>query len=462
MKKDCTALLRLSLIVCTAWLKPADSNAQTLTTLHSFTARSDGANPWTGLVQFSNTLYGTTSQAGSAYDGTVFAINVDGTGFKVLSNLSGAGGGTPFSGTGLTIGEGILYGTTVGVGPAIPSSVFSMNLDGTGFQVLYEFAGSQWASPRCGLCLSDGTLYGTTFDGGSAGAGSIFALTADGSSFTSLHEFSGLSDQTGNGTNSDGAQPVEGPVVSGGVLFGTTRGGGVFGGGTVYALNIDGTGFTTLYHFPGNNGAGALVLSGNTLYGAAGGGNGGGGVVFAINTNGSDFRIVHDFVPTEGVGPVSLVVSGNTLYGTTWWGGPGFGTVFKVNTDGTAFTTLYVFARGGGEAPPPKNADGAQPYGVALVANTLFGTTSTSGPYGYGTIFKLSLPALRLTSLPSGTTLVLSWPADATGFVLQSTTTPANGVSWQDTAVVPAQTNGQNVVSISMDESARYFRLRGP
>ena len=61
--------------------------AQTFTTLHSFISFSDGASSYAGLITNSlgNILYGTTDYGGSPDQGTVFAVNTDGTGFtKIL------------------------------------------------------------------------------------------------------------------------------------------------------------------------------------------------------------------------------------------------------------------------------------------------------------------------------------------------------------------------------------------
>ena len=40
-----------------------------------------------------------------------------------------------------------------------------------------------------------------------------------------------------------------GLILSGNTLYGTTTGGGSSGNGTVFAINTDGTGFTTLHSF---------------------------------------------------------------------------------------------------------------------------------------------------------------------------------------------------------------------
>jgi uncharacterized repeat protein (TIGR03803 family) len=91
-------------------------------------------------------------------------------------------------------------------------------------------------------------------------------------------------------TNSDGAVPHAGLILSSNTLYGTTELGGGLGGGVVFALNTDGTGFTNLYGFAATitNGSGSgpngLVLSGNALYGTTvKGGSSGNGTVFRLS-----------------------------------------------------------------------------------------------------------------------------------------------------------------------------------
>ena len=122
------------------------------------------------------------------------------------------------------------------------------------------------------------------------------------------------------------------------MLYGTTQNGGSSGNGTVFTININGTGFTNLYSFTvrfgssHTNSDGAypsaeLTLSGNTLYGTTiAGGNSGYGTVFKINTVGTGFMNLHSFsagfINTDGANPYAgLILSGNTLYGTAWSGG---------------------------------------------------------------------------------------------------------------------------------------------
>src|SRR5665213_1885419 len=176
-------------------------------------------------------------------------------------------------------------------------------------------------------------------------------LTAQ--TFSVLYNFTARSGP--NNINSDGAGTFGGLLLSGSTLYGTTQEGGSSGNGTVFSVNADGTGFTTLHSFvAGSDGGlpwGALILSGGVLYGTTSQGGGSGeGTVFSVNNDGTGFTIIHSFTPrfnstnSDGAFPRDrLVLSGNSLYGTTYNGGLGAGTVFSVNTNGTVFTTLHSF-----------------------------------------------------------------------------------------------------------------------
>jgi hypothetical protein len=57
--------------------------------------------------------------------------------------------------------------------------------------------------------------------------------------------------------------------------------------------------------------------------------------------------------------------------------------------------------------------------------------------------------------------LTLSWPIDATNFVLEATTSlPA--VSWTTVTNTPAVTTNERSVQLPTTGNARFFRLRQP
>jgi uncharacterized repeat protein (TIGR03803 family) len=300
------------------------------TTLHSFTLGSDGASPIAGLILSGNTLYGTAWQGGGSRLGTVFSVNTDGTSFTILHTFSGGSDGA-YPCAGLILSGHALYGTTEG-------TVFSVNTDGTGFTTLHTFSGGSYGvSTEAGLVLSGNTLYGTAAYGGSSGNGTVFAINTDGTGFTTLHSFTALA--SSQSTNSDGANPYSTVILSGNTLYGTAANGGGSGLGAVFSVNTDGTGFIILHTFSGGSDGGyplsdGLILSGNVLYGMADhGGRWGYGTVFSVNTDGTGFTTLHTFSGgSDGANPIAgLILSGNTLYGTASGGGSsGDGVVFRL------------------------------------------------------------------------------------------------------------------------------------
>ncbi len=397
------------------------------TNFYSFTNSPDGNSPATELILSSNRLYGTTLYGGNGGNGTVFAINTDRSDYTVLFNnfFNGYSGANPQSG--LVLSGSTLYGTTGDGGPAGQGTVFAINTNGTGYTVLYNFGSSPTdaSSPYSLLTLSGDTLYGTTIYGGTSGQGTIFAINTDGTGYTNLYSF--------NGYPTDGSFPYAGLTLSGNTLYGVAEYGGTNNYGTVFAINTDGTGYTNLYNFgsgsaDGQEPYGVLVLSGNTLYGTTtSGGANYCGTVFAINTDGSDYTNLHSFInyPTDGSSPYgALTLSGNTLYGTTQGGGTSaYGTVFAINTDGTGETVLYSFTGG---------ADGSLPFaGVTLSGNTLYGTTGYGGINGQGTLFAIKTNGTGFTVLHDLNAVSDGQYANGTPVVFGNTlygTTEAGGI----------------------------------
>lgn len=447
---------------------------QGFTNLHQFSSinsqliNSDGAYPGAAVIWLSNTLYGTTLQGGAAGGGTIFQVNGDGTGFKLIHSFTPPDSNAGVVGDGaypldpVTVAGTTLFGTTSAGGRSDNGIVFKVNLDGSGFATLHGFSAtdpntfgnSDGAAPWAGLVLSGTTLYGTATRGGDAGSGTIFKLNTDGTGFSRIHSFSAL-DPVAQ-TNSDGAYPLGGLVISGNSLYGTTYRGGSVGTGTVFRVNIDGSGFTVLHHADGGPRATLLLVS-NVLYGTTeGGGALGGGTVFRLNTDGSGFTNVQSFAGSAGDGPwAGLLLSGTALYGTTFGGGDfGQGSAFSLQLDCTSLSNVYSFTGAG---------DGAQPQGgLAWSDGNLYGTTSGGGNAASGTVFRLvpgQSAGRRLTLVVSGANVILSWPAKAAGLVLQSAISLVPPVSWTPVTPGPVVVNGQNTVTNSISGTQRFYRL---
>jgi uncharacterized repeat protein (TIGR03803 family) len=373
-----------------------NTNGAGFTNLHSFSG-GDGNQLLGGLVLSGNTLYGTASQGGKAGgggfgSGTVFAVNTDGSGFTTLYTFTnGTDGSAPECG--LVFSGGTLYGTTSFGGTSHNGTVFALNTNGS-FTNLYNFTGgNDGANPTGALILSGSILYGTAssiFD--STNGGAIFAINTDGSGFMPLHTFAALSAvpvgvEGAVATNSDGAHPGGPLLLLGGTLYGAAPQGGALGIGTLFSVNTDGSGFTVLDTFtaptnfvtgPNTTGSqpnGGLILVSNLLYGTGiGGGQYGNGAVFAVSTNGTGLTSIYSFgVITNGLSPqAGLISSGNTLYGTTTQGG-----VAGFNGGGTVFS--FALASANPSSPPTILVEPADDNGLEGKTATFSVTAQGSG-----------------------------------------------------------------------------------
>ena len=63
-------------------------NAQVFTVQHIFTNSPDGGHPRT-LALYNGAVFGTTFRGGSSNSGTIFKLNLDGTGYTRLYNFLG-------------------------------------------------------------------------------------------------------------------------------------------------------------------------------------------------------------------------------------------------------------------------------------------------------------------------------------------------------------------------------------
>ncbi len=213
-------------------------------------------------------------------------------------------------------------------------------------KVLYSFGdGTDGEDPAADLIDVNGTLYGTTYGGGSYGEGTVFSLDLATGAETVLHAF-------GNGT--DGQAPAAGLIDVNGTLYGTTF-----------------------------------------LGGAGCQGSGGCGTVFAIDPKSGAETVLYSFCNqqncSDGAIPnASLIDRNGVLLGTTTRGGSsancagGCGTVFALDPKTGVENVLYSFC------DQPNCPDGKYPYASLIdVKGTLYGTTFYGGSNGDGTVFAL-------------------------------------------------------------------------
>lgn len=228
----------------------------------------DGQWPYGDFVQSGSWLYGMARFGGTSDGGVAFKFNVDGTGYTNIHSFAGppSDGYEPFGS--LTLSGSTFYGMTFNGGTYGGGVVFRMNLDGSGYTILrnLHYGGGNYdgIQPYGSLVLSGSMLYGMTSAGGVSNLGVVFGISTNGTGYTNLHHFAA--------GPSDGAMPFGSLTVTGSMLYGMTSAGGVWNSGTVFQMSMTGAGYTNLHNFAGGTGdgaspQGALTLSGSLVYG---------------------------------------------------------------------------------------------------------------------------------------------------------------------------------------------------
>jgi len=274
--------------------------------LHPFEGDADdGAGPVSALTAFNGMLYGMTPHGGVGDYGTLFTLAPDGTDFHLLHAFGGLASDGEWPNGSLTALETLsgpslekIFGMSDWGGVNGYGTIFTINPDGSSYQILKSFAEDEdGAYPEGSLIESDGVLYGVTSLGGAGGFGSIFQMQQNGSGFQLLHSFVGGA--------TDGKWPVGAPMAPEGIYqfpcpsipcvvpsalyaFGMTRQGGAEDRGTLFRSCLYKDDVQLLHSFAGGLGDGAsptgsFAMVNNVLYGTTSeGGFNDLGVIFSL------------------------------------------------------------------------------------------------------------------------------------------------------------------------------------
>ena len=394
------------LAACAGILAPG-ARAQT-TTLYSFMGGADGSSPNGGVVYHKGILYGTTAEGGTFNGkclagpndigcGVLFSVNATtGAETVVHSFQGGADGNFPLA-TPIYQG-GTLYGTTelggtTGCNGEGCGTVYAIKPATGANTVLYTFqGGTDGALPRAGLTYQGGFLYGTTSAGGSAacagGCGTVFAINATTGAETVLYRLQG-----GN----DGATSYSDLLYQGGLLYGTSEGGGgACDCGTVFAVNATTGAETVLYRFQdGNDGEdpdSTLIYANGLLYGSTAYGGlkkcdgSSCGTVFSVDPISGAETILYKFRGrTRGQHPESLSYHNGFLYSSAYYG-YNISNLFKMATTHAKLKPFCNF-----DLAAPLGSSGTLIYQSGLwYGSTADGGSGRACAGGCGTVFACS------------------------------------------------------------------------
>ena len=214
--------------------------------------------------------------------------------------------------------NGRFWGTTTYGGSKGMGVVFSANIDGTDYVVVHDFRGTDGENPSGGLIESEGRLWGTTTEGGISDRGVLYNIEPDDKNFSIVLDLS----------LTIGSNPVGGLTKTDTHFWGVMKGGSA--NGAIFRINLDGTDFTNVHALSEEEGIapqGNLLLHDNRLWGVCwwGGTKGGylgGGTIFSINSDGTGFNTIHDFDGIDGDwvnGDLKII--DNKIWGTSFFGG---------------------------------------------------------------------------------------------------------------------------------------------
>lgn len=223
--------------------------------------------PW---VYSSGNFYGASQFGGASSMGSLFRCDPATGQYFLLHSFSGGNGGTsPSTGLFESPTNGSLYGTTYG-GMHNAGTLYRIDKPGNFFETLHQFTAASGGNPDgIPMQASNGKLYGVVGTGGDNGFGGIYSINLDGSGYQLLRSFAGTGGGTrGKGLNCTGL--VEGP---GGILYGVTETGGSEDKGVFFAMSLNGLTYNVFREWPASGlrkpAQRLLLASDGAFYGAA-------------------------------------------------------------------------------------------------------------------------------------------------------------------------------------------------
>lgn len=361
---------------------PTPPNDEEFVRLHEYVF-TEGHYPYGRLLLASNNkFYGTTSQGlGIMARGSVFEFDPATGQYTEVKKFTGPDGALAMS-TLVEYEPGRLFGTTREGGTGGSGSIFEYNFTTAQHVQHYAFSyATGGANPSGGMTLAaNGKLYGVTKTGGNYNGGTIYELNPVNDQVTRKFSFS----------PSDGKNPMSAMTAYiDGKLYGLTNKGGGQDRGVIFEYDPVTNVYTKKFEFnhsvSGSDNQGSLVMASNgKLYGmsSSGGVSGFYGVIFEYDPRDNTFAKKVDLHVDGGVSPVGTMVPGpnGNLYGLTRGYGTSAGVIFEFDPLTGIYTKRHDFTVVTGSNPTS---------GMTLGSNGKFyGQTREGGANSVGVIFE--------------------------------------------------------------------------
>lgn len=283
----------------------------------------------------------------------------------------------------------VIFGKLVGLNS---NGLYSVTLDGTDYQQINTLPLSGY--PILNFDTSINRIFYSA-NGGTFKNSQLIKIDVITNIASTIHSFGNLPE----GYNPDGIIRVPN-----GVLYGIARNGGSEGGGTLFKMNTDGSAFSVIKDFAGNNGQSPvgqlLYASDNRLYGVCTKSGISGAsdsmLIYGIDCDGKNYFVLRTF-DTKNEGnliPELSESSSGEIAGLIGPSGrfPPPPKIFKLKKNGTEFVILHTLSLTG--------ADGYYPKHGLVVYNGYFYGVNTSGGMGgqaNGSIFRIKEDGTNFT-----------------------------------------------------------------
>jgi uncharacterized repeat protein (TIGR03803 family) len=340
---------------------------------------------WNGLAAQTR-IYGTTMLGGASGVGVLYSMNTDGSNYQVLHSFQNVPDGAEPTGKMVPGPGGKLYGFTPLGGALGHGIIYSWDTAAGSYQKLMDLDSVHAAAPGGDPLFFDGELYGIGQAGGVNSNGTIFSYDLLSGTLTDVYDFSLPA----------GAGPFGSITVWNNIFFFETSYGAAFGNGSIMSFDPAAGVATDLFDFGVNSNTGTinanLLLYNNMLYGSTAGGGGSRlGCIFSLDPRTGAVRDLWNFLNYYwGQYPEQLAAYNGKLYGTALIGGVSgsAGTLFSLDLTTLTFSKLYDW-----QADAEPTVDGANPVGPVVIDSTgmLWGATSADGPNNAGVIYNYNL-----------------------------------------------------------------------